>query len=317
MPSSFPSGHRCTERDITDRRGGPASTTSPTKQVEASRGKRGSARRRSRRLGQFPVPAGTTLEQEKQTEFNCLAPTEQIDETMARLCTELTVKLEGDQDSQLEAAQALLGSVWRLSTDKFGCRVVQLALAVVPRAQQKQLVLELHGHVHDAVFNAIDSPHANFVIQQVIRVMPARRSMFVAEELLGIAKEVAKHRLGCRIISRLLEHSANEASTISLVDEFLQETQDLLHEEFGRYALQAVLEHGLPCHRHRIAVALLGKPDDGESMLSNAMTRFGSSVFETAMLYCVLDDKQAICRALLREPNSTLTLARVSLATLC
>jgi hypothetical protein len=111
-------------------------------------------------------------------------------------------------------------------------------------------------------------------------------------------------------MSRLLEHFEKEASTISLVEEFLPATPELLQHEFGRYVLQAVLEHGLPCHRHHIAVALLSLPADGNSMLSNAMTRFGSSVFETAMLYCALDDKQAICNALLCEPSSVLRLAK-------
>merc|ERR1712070_1152286 len=120
------------------------------------------------------------------------------------------------------------------------------------------MVCELHGHV----LQAIDSPHANFVIQMVVEVMPMKRSTFVAEEIVGVAARVARHRHGCRIIIRLLEHSASEASTISVVEELLLEAQELLRHSYGHFVLQAVLEHGMPCHKHAIAMALLGQDED-------------------------------------------------------
>lgn len=184
--------------------------------------------------------------------------------------------------------------------------MVQLALKVAPRSLKEELVQELHRHVREA----IESPHANYVIQQVIEVMPVARAAFVAEEIAGAAAALARHRYGCRIIIRLLEHSAAEESTLHLVDELLREAESLARHSFGHFVLQAIFEHGLPEHRHCIATALHGQYDDPQGMLLNAMNRHGSCVFETAMVYCSPEDKQSMCRELLRTPDNVLQLAK-------
>merc|ERR1712129_495761 len=71
-----------------------------------------------------------------------------------------------------------------------------------------------------------------------------------------------------------------------------------------------VLEHGLPHHRHCIAVALRSRSDDLDGILFNAMNRYGSTVFETAMVHCSEEDKQSICRDLLGRPEYVLQLVK-------
>lgn len=224
---------------------------------------------------------------------------------MAPQCVQLTAQLEAE-GSRLTALVALRGLVWRFSRDKVGCRVVQLALSVAPRWHGDELVRELHGHVREA----IDSPHGNYVIQHVVEMMPVAHSAFVAEEICGIAAAMARHRYGCRAIIRLLEHSSTEAGTICLVEELLKEAESLTRHSFGHFVLQAVLEHGLPCHRHSVAVALHGQSGIPDAMLLNAMNRHGSTVFETAMVHCSPEDKQSICHRLLGEPQVVLHLAK-------
>jgi len=206
--------------------------------------------------------------------------------------------------SQVQVIFGIHGSIWNLSKDRSGCRIVQDALKAATRTVQEALVHELHGHVRDAV----DSPHANFVIQLIVEIMPVASSVFIAEELAGIAAQVSRHRYGCRVIIRLLEHSATEGSTIALVDELLSESQDLVRHSMGRFVLQAVLEHGLPEQRHSIATALHGIEDYG--MLWNAMNRNASCVFETALVYCSEEDKQVICKELLGRESNVLQLAQ-------
>jgi len=138
--------------------------------------------------------------------------------------------------------------------------------------------------------------------------MPVAIASFVAEELTGVAAQVARHRYGCRVIVRLLEHSSGtDACTISLVDELLIEAPELLRHSYGHFVVQAILEHGLPHHRHCIVFALRGQDSD---MLRNAMNRHGSCVIETALLYCSPEDKHAICEELLSEPYKILSLAQ-------
>jgi len=189
---------------------------------------------------------------------------------------------------------------------KAGCRVVQLALKSATRNLQEALAHELHGHVRDAV----DSPHANFVLQLIVELMPVTSTTFVANELTGIAAQVSQHRYGCRVIIRLLEHSATEPTTVALVNELVAEAHILVRHSMARFVIQAVLEHGLPDQRRRIVTALHGAHGTNDDILWNAMNRNASCVFESAMMHCCLEDKQAICKELLSNSSSVLQLAQ-------
>lgn len=270
-------------------------------------GNRSSARRQ-RRLRKSMIPVGTESIEQVQSNLDCRSQVKQGSQlspaSMASWCGELKEKLEKGAESRVQVIFGIHGSVWMLSKDRSGCRIVQDALKTATRRVQEALVLELHGHVRDAV----DSPHANFVIQLIVEIMPVASSVFIAQELVGVAAQVARHRYGCRVIIRLLEHSATEGSTISLVNQLLSESRDLVRHSMGRFVLQAVLEHGLPDQCHCIADALYGIEDYG--MLWNAMNRNASCVFETALVYCSEEDKQAMCRELLSKESNVLQLAQ-------
>jgi len=215
-------------------------------------------------------------------------------------------QLESQGKLQLQAVGCLHNSVWALSRDKAGCRVVQQALKVAPKSSAEELVLELHNHVLDA----IDSPHANFVLQQIVEVMPVARAAFVADEIEGVAARVARHRYGCRVIIRLLEHFTTEEGTVSLVDEFLTEAHELLRHPYAHFVLQAVLEHGLPRHKHQVALALHGANENFNALLHNAMNRHASTVLETALLYCSPEDTQLLAEKILGEQGNVVALAQ-------
>jgi len=256
--------------------------------------KRSSARRQ-RRLRQSLVLVGPA-HVEDDWEAETFTPSQ---------CSDLMAKLDADSEVQTNAVHSIRNLVWTLSTDKAGCRLVQHALQVAPRPLKEEIVSELHGHV----LQAVDSPHANYVIQLVVEVMPTKRSSFVAEEIAGVAARVARHRHGCRVIIRLLEHSATEASVISLVEELLLEAPELLRHSYGHFVLQAVLEHGIPCHKHSIAMALHGQDGNTETLLQNAMNRHGSTVFETALMFCSAEDTLLLSNIALAQPSNAMALA--------
>merc|ERR1719498_1688693 len=122
------------------------------------------------------------------------------------------------------------------------------------------------------------SPHANFVIQKIIEVLPVASTAFVAEELAGVAGDVARHRFGCRVLSRLVEHNsigtASSPAIDSLIDELLHEADKLLHHNFARHVLELILEHGKADHRHKIARTLQN------NLFNLAKNRCASYVFE-------------------------------------
>jgi len=202
-----------------------------------------------------------------------------------------------------QAVSSLRGSVLRLSLEPFGCRVIQMALDVASASQKEDLVAELHDHVR----LAISSPHANFVIQKVIEVLPIKSASFIAEELVTVAAEVARHRFGCRILSRLVEHhlcgNGSAPSADLLIDEVLLETDQLIHHNFARHVLELILEHGTENHKEKIAKSIRN------NIHHYAKNRFASYVVEKALLFCPTQDTHAMVSGLLDDSERFLMLA--------
>merc|ERR1712113_1264460 len=75
-------------------------------------------------------------------------------------CEHWRAQLEAGENAYI-VTDAVRGSVWDFACHPSGCRVVQLLLNLLPAKDAASLVMELHGHVVDAIM----SPHANFVVQ--------------------------------------------------------------------------------------------------------------------------------------------------------
>jgi len=190
-----------------------------------------------------------------------------------------------------------------MSVEPFGCRVVQAALDHATTAEKECMVAELRGHVRVA----IASPHANFVLQRAIEVLPVNFTSFVSAELTGVAGEVAKHRFGCRVLSRLIEHhsggSAAPQPTNDVIDELLLEADQLINHNFARHVLELILEHGRDTHKQKIAEVIRN------NLFLYAKNRNASYVVEKALASCMTSDTDAIASELLSDPQCFLTLA--------
>lgn len=216
---------------------------------------------------------------------------------------ELIHMLSCGGDLMHEAVSSLRGSVLRMSVEPFGCRVVQAALEHTSTAEKERIVSELRGHVR----LAITSPHANFVLQRAIEVLPVSSTSFVAAELASAAGEVAKHRFGCRVLSRLIEHhlggNAAPQPTNDLIDELLLEADQLINHNFARHVLELILEHGRDTHKQKIAEVVRN------NLFLYAKNRNASYVVEKALALCRASDTHAIATELLSDPQCFLTLA--------
>lgn len=222
-------------------------------------------------------------------------PTNELLVTLQKQAT-LVKQLELGGDAMHTVVANISGSVLRMSLEPFGCRVVQSALDVAGAAEKDSLARELRGHVH----LAITSPHANFVLQKVVEVLPARSTNFVAEELATYAAEVAQHRFGCRVISRLIEHHSSDSgespATTDLVNELLIQTDQLIRHNFARHVLELVFEHGSEAHKQRICQTIRTKP------FYYAKDRCSSYVVEKALMLSNRLDAMAISSELLDDP---------------
>lgn len=212
----------------------------------------------------------------------------------------LASDLEAGGEGRHAAVAALRGSVRQLAFEVQGCRVVQSALQHASRGDLMDLVSELHGHVREA----IESPHANYVIQKAVEALPTSLSGFVAVELLGAGAEMARHKFGCRVVCRLLEHSALTPATEALAGEILAEAGKLSRHTFGHHVVQSVLEHGRPGQRREVVEALRG------DLLRNSRNRNSSYVVEKALTHCDPEERAAMASELLSSPDEVLQLAQ-------
>jgi len=197
--------------------------------------------------------------------------------------------------------EATVASAHRLATsDKNSCRAMQLALGSAPAKDAAALALGLRGRVRET----IQSMHGNYVLQKIIEVVPASVSSFIVEELLGIAAEVSRHRFGCRVLCRLLEHLSPSDQWISaLVNEILRDAVSLCRHTYGNFVVQHILEFGLADQQHEVVSAL------SKDLRGNARNQHASHGIEKALSFCPVSDRDAILEELFQDPNNLLELA--------
>lgn len=188
----------------------------------------------------------------------------------------------------------------RLSFEASGCRAVQMALGKVDRRSAARLAAGLEGHVA----RAVDSPHANYVLQKIISVLSPQEVPFLTGELSQCNLQFASHKYGCRVYCRLLETAAAEDGVSALVDEVLQEAEQLVSHPFGHHVVECALEHGLPHQRRAIIAALRKNP------LQNARNRPCAYVVEKALLYGTTPEKEQLALDLVGAASDVAALAR-------
>merc|ERR1711957_986134 len=75
--------------------------------------------------------------------------------------------------------------------------------------------------------------------------------------MLGQISFVARHRYGCRILERLIEHCDENRQLSSLLRELESQAESLSRHPFANFVIQHLLEHGSPDCRARIVQSLL------------------------------------------------------------
>lgn len=186
-------------------------------------------------------------------------------------------------------------------SDKPSSRAAQLLLEESCAKDARDLAFSLRGYVHAAT----RSMYANYVVQRLVEVLPASASGFVAEELLNSGAEVARHRFGCRVLCRLLEHSTcSELAAARLFDEVLDDAEALCRHGFGSFVMGHFLEFGTLEHRRRVVAALRTRT------LDMATDRRGSRIVEAALRQCLPDEQRALAEDIFAYPEQFVTMAQ-------
>merc|ERR1719498_56307 len=178
---------------------------------------RSARRRRGRRAGKEREMGGTAMELRRPPQMM-----HKSNETLAvskEKKEELLRELYSDTVTRSRTISALQGAVQKMSFELHGCRVVQRALEVGDSVERDHLVAELRGQVAAM----IASPYANFVLAKIVEVVSIASADFVAQELATFASEVARHRFGCRILCRLVEHHLSTTATANATSNLIAE----------------------------------------------------------------------------------------------
>lgn len=174
--------------------------------------------------------------------------------------------------------------VWRLAVTRLGSRFLQKALerANLKTTASINLIKVITPSTVEDLVTLYESLHGNHVLTKFIESLdsdkhePIRR--LIASR--GAAK-IARHRCGCRVLERLLEH--NKADQISqLLDQIVDDAEALSRHQYGNFVIQHTLEHQ-PQYRGAILEQLLQGP---LAMHMLATHRTASHVVQRALDHC-------------------------------
>merc|ERR1712137_392378 len=157
-------------------------------------------------------------------------------------CRQMVLKLGNAHGQQCraatEATEELIRVFASLTFHAEGCRVAQAAIEAAGLDAMVKLASQLRGHVVEA----IESPHANYVVQKVIEILPPSQVSFVIKELSGCGMRLVKHSYGVRIFCRLVEHCCKDMVE-DLIAEVTQDVEQLCCDKYGSYFAQHLIEH--------------------------------------------------------------------------
>jgi len=217
------------------------------------------------------------------------------------LCNEVVAMLERHVGAEQLLPWLLEDSLQLSLASRSSCRLVQTLLE------------ELGGRDRDALMERLTSgtlqlygsPHGNYVLTRLIEVAPRPALPPIIERLEQLGgRAVARHRFGCRVLERLIEHST-EAQMASLVSQCVECSEELSRHQFGNFVVQSLLEHGSPELR---AAALRGLVATAPQL---SMHRIATHVMQKALNHGSDADRQALVESLLRaqSPSSVVEVA--------
>lgn len=176
---------------------------------------------------------------------------------------------------------------------------MQMALDVGSAKDRSEIATQFSGHVAEA----IKCPHANFVLQKCIAMLPLERLQFLIQELQGRAVTTAQHRFGCRVMERVIEHFPRD-QTAELVEEILCGGPKLIRHTFANFVVQHILEHGSKEQRQRVVELL--KSD----ALVFAKHWVANHVMKCALVHCDAEDREQLMQELSKDEDEFWNLSR-------
>lgn len=243
---------------------------------------------------QMPMPARTLLQRLSTTDSPAWASY-----APKQLREQVAPTAPGNRRSHQES---IAGQIWAMSQDPKGCREVQEAMEQNPDLELLESVAnELAGHVVEAM----RCPYANHVLQLYITMARPESVSFVLDELLSCSGGIefaAKHKFGCRVVQRLVEHLP-PARVDELAAAILRDVLSFGRHPYGNYVLQNLLEHGTPHQRVRLAQEIQSQ------IAPMCQDHFGSAVVSSALSKLPREDMLPLAQSILHTQDLLVFLA--------
>lgn len=219
---------------------------------------------------------------------------EDICELLLDMEKETLISRLEDEESREASLELLLKDLLPMALNKDGCRVVQKALDVADSTQRSKLLSAIQPHV----VSLYQSPHGNYVITKVIEQLPAANLGGIVSELEKHGfEEVAKHRFGCRVLERLIEH-CEEKDLSGLIAVVKAQASMLSRHQYANFVVQHLFEHS-PSQRSALLKSFL------DQVPQLAMHRVASHVVQRALSYSEQDDQYALIQTMLKAEGET------------
>jgi len=141
---------------------------------------------------------------------------------------------------QYDLIAVIINSFSQLSLHKHGHRVVQAAIVHLGPQQRQSMLLELENKA--TLLCLIQSSYGSLVVQECVPHLHIRTVTSMASSLLGHVILISSCRSGSHFIQKFLARWGVSSIVDLLVEDILQHVHLLVHDHYGSYVIQALLQ---------------------------------------------------------------------------
>lgn len=189
------------------------------------------------------------------------------------------------------------------------CRIIQKALLVLDEASACKIITELQDI--EEVIPFIFDPHANHVVQRAIQTISnfakaaadhgdsdaaanlMNQIKFILDDVIANIEQLSKHRYGCRVVQRAIEHSPEEQRD-DVLKEIVECHRSLVEDQFGNYVIQQAIAIG----SEELLTAIVESLNEDDAILRFSKHKYASNVVEAMLTNAT--SREAILNAMLK-----------------
>ena len=189
--------------------------------------------------------------------------------------------------------------------------MIQKALLVLDQVSACKIITELQDI--EEVIPFIYDPNGNHVIQRAIQIVSnfsksaadrgdidvatnlMNQMKFIIDDVSANVEQLSKHRYGCRVVQRVIEHCPDEQRD-EVLTEIVHCHRNLIEDQFGNYVVQQAISIG----SEEIIAAITDSITDGDLIFKYSKHKYASNVVEVMLATASTSQKEAMLNALLK-----------------